>query len=221
MNKTYKETAEKQFRYNVIREYDESINFGYLFLSKIIGEIVVDMQHVEFTLQKLVKSMTGKEERNSKKNLTLLEARAVSMMNKNENVDKIKNLNSLIRKLKNVIECRHWLIHTSVLEFSDKQIALDELFVNTARSLKIFDEDNIKKLEENIDSKWQVLYGIYNQQHTRGNVIEFNRDEKSIIDRCLSYRMDWVIVKAVITKYLIHELSDVLSNNPMNIYSER
>ena len=206
----------------MFKEYDESLKFGgYYFLLKIIGETVAFAQDMERTLQGLAKNLFGKDERNSKAILELLEKKEVSMIDNKNDVEKIKKLSTLIKKLKNVIDCRHWLIHTSVLEFSSKKIDSDRLFLMIARSIKVFDKDNLTKLQENIDGKWQIIkYDFGIQQHMSGNFIDFNRNEKKITARNISGRADWVLVKAIMTKYLIFELTDVLNNNPMNIYAE-
>ena len=208
MDKTFKEVAEEQFKDFVIKEYDDAFKAGhYNSMLKVTSEAVVAAQEMELILQGLALRLLGGEIWGSKPTLEAFRQKLSSMMSASADAEAVHSLDRLIKKLKNVVECRNWLLHTSFLEFSGKKIDTDKLFFTIARSLKVFDCKGIQKLEENVLGKW------------KDQPIGFNREEKAVTDLNISTRADWVLVKAIMTKYLIYELTDFLNNNPLSIYS--
>jgi hypothetical protein len=212
-----KEYALKCFRSQVASEYLRTKKEG-LPLVRLLGEIVENSQGLEYSLKEKIKTDVCLEQKHGKQLVDLLDE------NNYFNLDESKR-KSLISKIKNVIECRNWAIHCANLELSKKDVdCFDKIFLAIARATKLFqaNPNPIEIMQGKFCSTGgldELKININNQWSERALVVDFNRDIYAIEDPTISIHMDWVIVKAIITKYLIWEVQDLLNENFLSIYA--
>lgn len=210
-----KEILHESFRNSVFRDYAEYQKKSYFGLLQIIGETIGVSQDAEMELaEKAIEYSKIKPDK-----LTIETDLALDRMNAKDLIDKLDEYgffneidkmqrNPLIRKLKSVIECRNWLIHTSIKEWENKKQDNDTLFQIIAKSVGLFKENTYADLEQSINQNWQ----------NKNRHIDFNIPNQKLEVSWISSRTDWVAVKAIMTKHLLYELRNRLNKNQLSIY---
>ena len=211
-----KEISYESFRNSVFSDYANYQKNGFYGLLQIIGETVNISQDVEMELvNKAIKYSKIVIEK-----MVIEEELSLDRMKSKELIDKLdeygffndvspERKKFLIRKLKNVIECRNWLIHTSVKEYEGKKQDTDELFQAIAKNVWLFEKNAYADLEQSINQNW----------NNKNHYIDFNSDDPKKEVKWISSRMDWVALKAIMTKQLLNELWDRLNKNQFSIYT--
>jgi len=222
----FKEQSLSIFREQIIKDYNNYSTHGYPILLTIIGEIVRLSQEVEMELAEQVKKI-AKMEINEQISFNRMGSKElVNLLNKYGFFDDVEaNLKEQqTRKLKDVIECRNYVVHECFNEWRNKKHDNSKLFQLLAKSTflfrgnpnpfhiaqgKYFKTGGFNELIQNISNNWTGEV----------NVIDFNKEVYDISDPSISAKTDWIACKIIMTKHLLHEFLDRLHKNPLSIYA--